>query len=278
MAVNLGAYKARTGRLDISGIDFEDFRDCPLGPETLRCLRYMHDVEFHTICYLRDLLVTSAHADPDITSFLSFWTYEEYWHGEALADVLSVHGEETGSRRVAALRRANHRRDRWRPFIHALGSMWAGSSYIAIHMSWGAVNEWTTQAGYGRLAVRARHPTLTELLTRIMRQEGRHIDFYARQARERLEADLRAQRLTRLALRRFWSPVGATVMPSSEVAFLVDYLFGGDEGGTVVRRLDRRIEALPGLGGLRLLGDAVASLATPALGSDGTRDARQLAT
>jgi hypothetical protein len=261
MRVSLDVYKARTGRLDLAGVDFDDFRDRPLCPEALRCLRYMHDVEFHTICYLRDLLVTSAHADPDITSFLSFWTYEEYWHGEALADVLAVHGEETGPRRVAALRRANYHRDRWRPFVHALGSMWAGSSYTAIHMSWGAVNEWTTQAGYSRLAAKAGHPTLTKLLARIMRQEGRHIDFYAGQARQRLEADLRAQRLTRLALRRFWSPVGATVMPSSEVAFLVSYLFGDDEGGRVVRRLDRRIEDLPGLGGLRLLGDAVANLA-----------------
>ena len=27
-------------------------------------IEYMHDVELHTICYLRDLLVTPAHNDP----------------------------------------------------------------------------------------------------------------------------------------------------------------------------------------------------------------------
>jgi hypothetical protein len=32
------------------------FADRPLSPETLRCLRYMHDIESHTVCYLRDLL------------------------------------------------------------------------------------------------------------------------------------------------------------------------------------------------------------------------------
>ena len=57
---------------------------------------------------------------------------------------------------------------------------------VAVHMTWGAVNEWTTQAGYGRLAAKAEHPVLSELLRRIMRQEGRHIDFYAIGARQRL--------------------------------------------------------------------------------------------
>ena len=37
----------------------------------------MHDVEHHTTCYLRDLLVTSAHEDPAITSFLAMWAIEE---------------------------------------------------------------------------------------------------------------------------------------------------------------------------------------------------------
>ena len=62
----------------------------------------MHDVELHTICYLRDLLVTPAHADPDVTTFLSCWAYEELWHGEALGDVLAAHGRPSGAARVSA--------------------------------------------------------------------------------------------------------------------------------------------------------------------------------
>ena len=66
----------------------------------------MHDVELHTICYLRDLLVTPAHNDPDVTTFLSCWAYEELWHGEALGDVLAAHGRPSGAaagrRRCAA--------------------------------------------------------------------------------------------------------------------------------------------------------------------------------
>ena len=73
-------------------------------------------------------------------------------------------------------------------------------------LMWGAVNEWTAQAGYGQLSRRADHPVLTELLKRIMRQEGRHIDFYAAEATRRLGESPAAQRVVRWALRRLWRP------------------------------------------------------------------------
>ena len=78
-------------------LDFDAFADDPLDADTLRVIEYMHDVELHTICYLRDLLVTPAHNDPDVTTFLSCWAYEELWHGEALGDVLAAHGRPSGA-------------------------------------------------------------------------------------------------------------------------------------------------------------------------------------
>ncbi len=65
---------------------------------------------------------------------------------------------------------------------------------------------------------------------RIMRQEGRHIDFYATQAIARLRGNGQAQRLTRIAVRRYWRPVGSDVMPEAEVEFMVGHLFGGAAG------------------------------------------------
>jgi hypothetical protein len=50
--------KERTGRLDLTGIDFGDFEDHPLSLDALRSLRYQHDVEHHTVCYLRDPLTS----------------------------------------------------------------------------------------------------------------------------------------------------------------------------------------------------------------------------
>ncbi len=221
MATILATYEQRAGRLDTAGIDFDAFLDQPLSPAALRCLRYMHDVEHHTICYLRNLLVTPAHRDPEVTSFLSCWVFEELWHGEAIGRVLAAHDEPAGARRIAPLR---HRR-RWRDPVgtaaHVGASSLAGASFLALQMAWGAVNEWTTQAGYGRLAGIENHPVLTDLLGLIMRQEGRHIDFYVSQATTRLAASPGARRLARAALGRLWRPVGSGVMPDTEVAFLI---------------------------------------------------------
>src|ERR1700678_1289265 len=109
MRTTIDSYKSRAGRLDLAGINFDDFRDQPLDPAALRTLRYMHDVEHHTVCYLRDLLLTPAHQDPEITSFLSCWVFEEMWHGEAIGQVLEAHGEVAGASRIADLRH-RHRR------------------------------------------------------------------------------------------------------------------------------------------------------------------------
>jgi hypothetical protein len=258
MRFDIETYKARTGRLEWADLDLADaFGRRPLGDDALRCLRYMHDVEFHTVCYLRDLLLTPAHEDPEITAFLSFWVYEEFWHGEAIADVLAAHGEPAGGDRVANLRRSLRLRQRLGPLAIMAASRLLGDDFIALHMTWGAINEWTTQAGYARLTHLAGHPTLNELLGRIMRQEGRHIDFYLSQAERRLNASRQAQRVTRLALRRLWQPVGGGVMPPEEIDFLARHLFSGDDGRQTLRRIDRRIDRLPGLGGLHLLERAV---------------------
>ena len=155
MHMDIDAYKALVSPVRVDDIDFDAFRDEPLSPPVLRCLRYMHDVELHTVCYLRDLLVTSAHRDPTITTFLTFWSFEEYWHGEAIGRVLAAHGEVRGDDEVRRLRRARRVREGLQPFLHGAASAVSGRAIGAVHMTWGAVNEWTTQAGYSMLAQRA---------------------------------------------------------------------------------------------------------------------------
>ncbi len=257
MRFDIDNYRQRADRLRWDDLDLTAFAADPLDDESLRAIEYMHDVEHHTICYLRDLLVTPAHADPDITTFLSCWAYEELWHGEALGEVLAAHGRPAGATRVGNLRQRLGGRDRLRPYLSAAGSALVGDRIVALHMTWGAVNEWTTQGGYARLAQRAHHPVLGELVKRIARQEGRHIDFYASEARRRLGQSTGARRLVRWALAHLWRPVGSGVMPASETDFVIRHLFGGPDGSTFVERIDRRIEALPGLEGLGLVAGAV---------------------
>jgi hypothetical protein len=267
MQFDIETYKRRTDRLRWDDLDLSRFSTDRLEAPALRCLRFMHDVEYHTVCYLRDLLVGPGHADAEITSFLSIWVFEEFWHGEALAAVLDAHGETAGQPRVAAMRHRLGWTERLRPLTMMAGSALAGPDFVALHMAWGAINEWTTQAGYAQLARRAAHPILTELLQRIMRQEGRHIDFYATQAQDRLAASPRARRLARFALRRFWSPVGSGVMPAAETRHIAQYLMSGDDGLAAARRIDRRVDRLPGLAGLSLLDRSMRSFDTDAGGS-----------
>jgi hypothetical protein len=250
----------RSARLQIEDLDLESFTVRPLDPDTLRCLRYMHDVEGHTACYLRDMLVTRAHRDPEVTAFLTCWSYEEHWHGDAISQVLDAHGELSGRRRLAEMRRRLPKRDALRPVFFTIASAFT-RHLTTLHMAWGAVNEWTTQAGYNRLADKSGHPVLGELLRRIMRQEGRHIDFYTSQARSGLADSKAAQRLTRSALRRFWTPVGSGVMPRDEIRFLVGHLFSDSHGRDSARRIDRAIDRLPGLEGLHLVESSVNELA-----------------
>lgn len=254
MSFDLATYKRVSGRLEYADLDFDAFRTQPLAPEHLRCLRFMHDVELHTSCYLRNLLNTRAHHDPEVTTFLTMWNFEELWHGEAIAAVLAAHDEPAGAERVSTMRE----RLGWR--INTSPLLWMGISsatkhFLAIHMTFGAINEWTTQGGYARLSQVADHPVLTELLRRIMKQEGLHIDYYRTMAAEHL-APRRAQRTTRFMLKHFWSPVGASVMPVEETEHLVQTLFTGPEGDAVVARIDRRIDRLPGLAGLGLMAGA----------------------
>ena len=260
MAFDLDTYKRITGPLDVDDLDFGSFVDRPLAPAHLRCLRYMHDVELHTSCYLRNLLNTRAHHDPEISTFLTLWNHEEYWHGEALARVLEAHGEPAGTARVAAMRR----RLGWRITTSPL--LWGAFSavnphFLAVHMTFGVVNEWTTQGGYARLVQDCDHPVLAELLRRIMRQEGRHIDFYRQTAIEHLADQPAAQRTTRAALRHLWNPVGAGAMPEDETRHVVRTLFGGEDGRSIAERIDRRIDRLPGLAGLGLMDRTVTTYA-----------------
>ena len=222
-------YKEICGRLDYADLDLPAaFARRPLPPDLLRIVGYMHDVEQHTTCYI----------------------------GEALADVLRAHGEPGGAPRVAAMRQ------RLRNRIGNSPLTWLGMSsltkhFLAVHMTFGVINEWTTQAGYARLAALAEHDTLSELLRRIKRQEGLHIDYYLTQARRYLGVGSGAQRTARLILRTLWRPVGATVMPESETAHLIQTLFGDDQGRVTAARIDRRIDSLPGLDGLGLIDGAL---------------------
>ena len=85
MAFDIDNYTRTSKGVQWQDLPLEEFRDHPLPQQTLRSLRYMCDVEYHTVCYLRDMLVTPSHRDPGVTAFMTMWNMEEFWHGEAFS-------------------------------------------------------------------------------------------------------------------------------------------------------------------------------------------------
>src|SRR5262245_33597996 len=94
----LEAYLGRSRAVDLYGIAWDDVPRHPVTSETVRTLRYMQDIESHTIVYLRALLATRAIDDPEVAAFLACWIYEETFHGLALARFLEAAGRPVGPR------------------------------------------------------------------------------------------------------------------------------------------------------------------------------------
>lgn len=253
MAFELDTYKNEAAAVNVDDIDFEDFRRQPLSSATLRCLHYMADVETHTVCYLRDLLVTPSHQNPRITTFLTMWNYEEFWHGDVIDRILAMHKEEAGLIRHRRVRLTQGIKNVVSPITQCLTAAVVGDDFIATHMSWGAVNEWTAHAGYARLIAVDPHPTLVKILRRIQAQEARHLAFYYSEAKERLERSKKARRITRMALAKLWAPVGSTIAPKLETRFMLNHLFSGETGAKTIAMLDQKVDKLPGLAGLSLM-------------------------
>jgi hypothetical protein len=247
--VDLEAYVARSRAVELSSFPWADVPRHPVSPEAIRTLRYMQDIEAHTIIYLRELLATRAVDEPDVATFLACWVYEETFHGLALARFLEAAGHPIGAR---ARPRGQE------PFLKRLESAAvsilsrAWPDFCALHMAWGAINELTTLTAYRRLSKLAGHPILSDLLERIMLDESRHFFFYYRQAEERLQRP-GAARVSRTIVDRFWAPVGSGEQGREELRFLAGYLFGDEEGRAAARKVDETIRRLPGFATVRLV-------------------------
>ncbi len=253
MAFDIDKYTTNSQSVAWNDLDFDAFDTDPLPAHTLRTIRYMADVEYHTVCYLRDLLTTPSHKEPEIGAFMTMWNREEFWHGEALAAVLSKHGLTLDFDELKANRVKLGWKDRLDPIKQSLMGGLVGHDFVAVHMAWGAVNEWSANAAYLRLAKQQNHPVLGELLKRIAAQETKHVAFYASQARTRLAASKKAQVIARFALNKFWKPVGSGISPDSEVEHVMRQMFSGPEGRKLIQDVDSHIAKLPGMEGLTIV-------------------------
>ena len=263
---DLDKYLRASKKVDLSDVEWSRIAEHPVTVAEARCLAYMMDIESHTVIFLRDLLATRAAFEPDITAFLSCWVYEELWHGEAFSRFLGEAGFDLGDEertkwndpypsrvgRNTWIRRKMGAKGYFAHIGTLLGS--AGvKEFPALHMAWGALNEYSTLTGYHRLIAKTEHPVMIDLLTRVIKDERRHYAFYRQQAKLRLERSSRARKVTRWALEHVWAPVGTGVRPQEETDFVVAYLMGDEDGRATAREMDATFSELPGLEGLRLV-------------------------
>ena len=260
MAFQIDKYADTSEALRYEDLDLEHFKKNPLSESTLRTLRYMAEVEYHTVCYTRDLLTTPSHKEPEIATFMTMWNREEFWHGEALGEVLKMHGIILSYDQLKANRLKLGWRDFLDPIKQSLLGKIVGKDFVAVHMSWGAANEWSAVTAYKRMADMETDPVLSELLRRIAKQEARHVAFYVSQARTRLDASSRAQKLTRTLLSKFWAPVGSSINEEAETKFVFNQLMSGPEGRKAAKQLDAHISSLPGMKGLTIFEKALDGL------------------
>jgi hypothetical protein len=270
---DLDRYLRASKKLDLTHLDWDDIPNHPLADGDVMSMHYMMDIETHTVIYLRDLLATRAAKDPQITAFLSCWVYEELWHGEAFSDFLRAYGIEVpgesklpdGSTPMPT-RTSRTRRLREElgvghtlALLPTMAGSWLFRDFVALHMTWGAINELSTLTGYHQLIRRSDHPVLHEMLRRVIQDERRHFAFYRAQGRARLAAaPRRTRRVVRWIFENFWTPVGAGPKSLEEVDALVLYLFGDSaEGRAGTRDIDAMVQEIPGLEGLTLAEDYV---------------------
>jgi rubrerythrin len=268
---DLDKYLRASRRVDLSSVEWERISEHPVTTAEARCLTYMMDIETHTVVFLRDLLATRASFDPEVTAFLSCWVYEELWHGEAFSRFLGeagfrvpptfegVSGDDPFPTRVD--------RNQWvrqkfgtKGYVSHLGTLLGSAlfrDFVAVHMTWGAVNELGTLTGYHRIIAQTQNPVLIQLLQAVIKDERRHFAFYRAQARMRLARSRQARTITRWALEHLWAPVGTGVRPQAETDFVIHHLFGDADGVVAVKEMEGILGELPGLGGSRFLSDAL---------------------
>lgn len=241
-----------SGAVQVDDLDYQEAARAGVTDAETRILRYMGDTESHTILYMRDLLAGYTARDPEVTAFLSVWVYEELWHGRAIDMILAKSGRPQPKELYTAVTLGASLRELLEASL-SQGAAYLTPKFVATHMAWGAINELTAAAAYTSLARHTANKPMATLLRRLAKQERKHYAFYYQQAEKRLTDDKWAQRLCKLALKKFWTPVGSGVGHMHNLRFVAAHLFNEPEDWQTLVDAEQTIQALPGMAWFNLL-------------------------
>ncbi|MCC6524137.1 MAG: acyl-ACP desaturase [Polyangiaceae bacterium] len=253
MGIDLDRFLETSAQVDLADVAWHAVPERRLHDAALRTVRYFQLVESSTLHYVRVLTGTSSWRDPELSSFVTAWLYEEEFHGRAFRRFLRAYGDSVPAAARPAVVDARSFGERFDELgQRALSRFWPGA-WPAVHMVWGAIQELTTYHAYRALGARAGHPELAVLCERIGKQELRHFAYYYREAERRLGADAHARRVVSTALRIGWRPVGLGMSAPEEARHALCFLFDGAEG-TEIAAIEARVRLLPGLEWFDLFG------------------------
>lgn len=241
-------------------IKWEDVKNNPLPEEFVPVMRYMRDVERFTGMYYQELMRTPTSRDPAIRQFMDRWATEEPTHSVLLDRFLEEAGYPSEDKWWEKVQAQVPTKYRLMSPLKALLAQGFGEHFSAVHMTWGAINEYSTLTGYQRLWGLAKHPVLEYILRAIAREEARHSFFYWSVARIKLMGSPLRQNLTRFIVNHFWSPVGQGAKHQEDTQLVVKTLFRDTPGVAVLeQQVNRRIRELPGLEDVNIITEKVAA-------------------
>ena len=247
----------------LATIPWNQIKDHKIAPPFFPVLIYFRDVEKFTDVYYRELLRTPSGRDPFIQRFLEKWRTEEDLHAELLNRFLNEAGHETNANWEKEIRESIPWRYKFNSFLSSLLANFVGKRFTAVHMTWGAINELTTLQGYKQLWARAKHPVLEYMLKAIAREEAVHSFFYHSFAKMHLMRSQITQKLSRVIVDRFWTPVGQGTKPESEANMIIRNLFSGELGISVIDDfVTARLKMLPGFEGCGIVTKRVERVGT----------------
>jgi hypothetical protein len=225
-------------RAQLSGATVEE-------PELAAVLVYLQHRLQDTGGWLARVLVTATHKNARMTAFLSAWAYERHWLGDALAALAGAETRPTATRR-GLLRKLD---SRFGPLWAAIWANLHGHSLTGVQMTELLIDSWLLDM----YLVRTQElvgATVAADLGRVRSGLARQRVFFQEVALEHLESSPHARTLTRRRLKRRAWPIGAETEPGRRTQGMRQRLFGLNLSWAA--ELDQRVDALPGLRGLRL--------------------------
>lgn len=222
----------------MSSLHWQEAQNYEISDAFLFLLKYFRDIERFVEKYQEDLIRTPTGRNKYIRQFLERWGTEELDHEKIISKFLAELGlpnEEKWFEKLVADLPLSYRLQS--PLQHTIAILF-NENFTPVHMAWGAVQEYTTLAGYNKMLEISNNPILRQIISAIKQEESAHAKFYFEMAQIYLENSPFRQKVARFLIEHFWKPVGEGVRSRADVEKMIRALFAGPSG---VRYFDQKV-------------------------------------